>query len=243
VLFNACFGAYFAAFVLDLPVPYVLNGPQTSLPYGAAIAVNVGLMALFAVQHTIMARRGFKRWITSILPQAAERPTFVAASDLCVIALMVFWQPLPETLWAVESEAAYWVMVAIALAGWGFMFYSSFLINHFDLFGLRQGWCYLRGREPAPLTFRTPTVYRMVRHPLQLGLLTFLWVTPHLTEGRLLLNGVLTVYVLIGLWFEERDLIREFGRRYRTYRLHVPKLIPRLIPARPSDLTSDLTSD
>lgn len=227
ILFNAAF-LYMIAFLLGLPVPNTINDGQ-SLPVVAALAVNIGLVFLFGFFHSLMARERFKRWWTRIIPADAERSTYVMQSALFLGLAMWQWQPLPATIWALDG-AAIWVAYGICGLGVGLVLLSTFLIDHFELFGLSQIWNANKNRPmPAPV-FKTPLLYRYVRHPMQLGVILVFFGTPHMTVGHALFAGLMTAYVMIGLWFEERSLVREFGDTYREYQREVPMLIPRLTP-------------
>lgn len=216
---------YFIGFVVDLFVPRsVDHGPYA--PPLLAAATNLSLIALFAVQHTIMARSGFKQWLTRFIPVTAERSTFVLASSLVLGALCYFWRPLPEILWQVESAPLAWLLWAICAAGWLLLFASSYMINHYDLFGLRQVWLHFRRREYTHPPFVLRGAYKYIRHPLMLGVLLGVWSIPVMTHGHLLLAAGMTVYILIGIRYEERDLVRHLGMPYRRYLQTVPRLFP-----------------
>jgi methanethiol S-methyltransferase len=193
-----------------------------------AVVIDVLLLALFAIQHSVMARAGFKRWWTRIVPPSAERSTYVIASNICLIALVVAWYPITHDIWRVTAQPWRTVLTAVALLGWAIALLSTLLIDHFDLFGVRQVFARLRGRRPAEHAFTTPFFYRAVRHPLYLGFLLAFWVTPRMTLGHLLFAVATTGYILLAIRFEERDLIRVFGEQYRDYRRRVPMLIPGL---------------
>lgn len=194
-----------------------------------AILINVSIMALFAVQHTIMARDGFKAKFTQIVPSGAERPTFVLLATLIIVLLMWQWRPIPalaaEPLWHIEGAMAH-VLTAIAFLGFGIVLLSSFLINHFHLFGLQQAYCYYKDQPVPETSFRTPLLYRWVRHPLMLGLLIAFWAAPSMTQGRLTLAVTFTVYIFFGLWFEERTLAKHLGDDYRDYQKTTSMIIP-----------------
>jgi protein-S-isoprenylcysteine O-methyltransferase Ste14 len=194
----------------------------------AALAVDVALLALFGVQHSVMARAGFKHWLTRIVPPSAERSTYVLASNVCVIALVVGWYPITHDVWRVTVQPWRTVLTAVALVGWAIVLLSTLLIDHFDLFGLRQAFAGLRGHQPAEHEFTTPFLYRAVRHPLYLGFLIAFWATPRMTLGHLLFAAAMTGYIVLAVRFEEQDLIRVFGEQYRDYRRRVPMLIPGL---------------
>lgn len=219
---------YAIGFVGNLPMlPRTVDvGPAGSLP--AALAVDLALLALFAAQHTVMARRGFKRWLTRLIPESIERSTFVLAATGALALLLWQWRPIQSpNLWYVADPTGRIAIYAIFWLGWSVLLLSTFLINHFELFGLRQVVARLRGRDiPAP-QFRTPLFYRYVRHPLYVGFLLAFWATPRMSAGHLLFSVATTGYILLGIWFEERDLIAQFGDRYRMYRQHVGMLLPR----------------
>jgi protein-S-isoprenylcysteine O-methyltransferase Ste14 len=192
-----------------------------------AVVVDVALLALFAVQHSVMARAGFKRWWTRIVPPSAERSTYVHASNICLIALLVAWYPITDDVWRVSAQPWRALLIAVGLAGWGIALLSTFLIDHFDLFGVRQVFARLRGERAPEHEFATPFLYRVVRHPLYLGFLLAFWATPRMTVGHLIFAMATTGYIVIAArYFEERDLIRVFGQQYRDYRGRVPMLIP-----------------
>jgi protein-S-isoprenylcysteine O-methyltransferase Ste14 len=193
-----------------------------------AVVVDVALLALFAVQHSIMARTGFKRWWTRIVPASAERSTYVLASNGCLIALFAGWFPITHDVWRVAAQPARALLTVTGLVGWAVALLSTVLVDHFDLFGLRQVFARIRRRQLVEHQFTTPLFYRAVRHPLYLGFLIAFWVTPRMTLGHLLFATVTTGYILVAVRFEERDLIRVFGEEYRDYRRRVPMLIPGL---------------
>ena len=216
---------YFIGFVTDLFVPVSVNrGAATGVLF--ASLVDLGLIAAFAVQHTIMARPGFKRWITQYIPEAAERSTFVLIASLILGALCLFWQPIPAIVWQVESPLGAGMLWAICGAGWLLLFVSSYMIDHYDLFGLRQVWLQFVERPYTQAEFVTRGAYKYVRHPLMLGVLMGVWAIPVMTAGHLLLAVGFTVYILIGTWYEERDLVKFLGKKYQAYQKGVPKLIP-----------------
>jgi methanethiol S-methyltransferase len=194
----------------------------------AAVVIDVALLALFAVQHSVMARAAFKRQWTRIVPPSAERSTYVLATNLCLIVLIAGWHPIADDSWRVTAQPWRALLIAAALVGWATVFLSTFLIDHFDLFGLRQVFARLRGRLPAEHKFTTPLLYRAIRHPLYLGFLIAFWVTPRMTVGHLIFALATTGYILLAVRFEERDLISAFGQQYLDYRRRVPMLIPRL---------------
>ncbi len=215
---------YFILFAGNLFVPKTVDSGAAA-PLGEALAVNLGLIALFGIQHSVMARPTFKRRWTHVVPKAIERAVFVLFASIVLSALMWQWRPLPQVLWSVEGAAAV-ALWAVFATGWGIAYISTFLINHFELFGLQQVFAHLRGREVTPPKFVTPFLYKLVRHPLQLGILLGMWAAPTMTVGHVLLAGGMTTYILIGLYFEERNLVDFHGARYAEYKRQVPKLIP-----------------
>jgi len=216
---------YALGFVGNFGVPRTLDGaPAESL--ALALAVDAGLLALFAVQHSVMARRWFKDWWTRFVPRPLERSTYVLFSSLALLLLFWQWRPLGGVVWSVESQAGRVVLWALFAFGWGLVLVSTFLINHFDLFGLRQVWLYLLGRPYTALHFGTPGPYRLVRHPLYVGWLFAFWATPTMAAAHLLFSVATTAYILLAIQFEERDLAREHGESYEEYRRAVPMLVP-----------------
>jgi protein-S-isoprenylcysteine O-methyltransferase Ste14 len=220
---------YAIGFVGNLPLLPKTIDSGAGGPLVEAVLVNLGLLGLFAVQHSVMARRGFKRWWTRVVPESVERATFVLAASAVLALLLWQWRPVAEpVLWSVQDPAARLALQLVFWAGWAVLLISTYLIDHFELFGLRQPWARLRGQEiPAPV-FRTPLFYRHVRHPIYLGFVLAFWATPQMTAGHALFAAASTGYILIGIWFEERDLIAQFGQRYLAYRRHVGMLFPKL---------------
>ena len=221
------FGTFLYAFcfVGNFGVPRTLDGAAEG-PLGVAFASDAGLLALFAVQHSVMARKWFKDWWTRVVPRTLERSTYVLFSSLALILLFWQWRPLGGVVWSVEEPSGRLALRALFVFGWGLVLYSTFLINHFDLFGLRQVWLYLLGRPYTALRFGTPGPYRLVRHPLYVGWLFAFWATPTMTLAHLLFSVATTAYILLAIRFEERDLAREHGERYESYRRSVPMLVP-----------------
>lgn len=230
----AVYGFFFATFlyaigfIANVFVPTSIDVGVVAL-WPEAVLVDVVLLGVFAVQHSVMARRGFKRWWTRIVPEPIERSTYVLAASLALALLLWQWRPIAEPMvWSVEHRAGVLALNAVFWLGWAVLLISTFLINHFELFGLRQAFVHLRGHSvPAP-EFRTPLFYRHVRHPIYLGFVLAFWATPQMTAGHLLFAVATTIYILIGIWFEERDLIAQFGERYRSYREQAGMLWPRL---------------
>ena len=215
---------YLAVFLADAFVPKTIDSGAAG-PLGAALLVNLGLLALFAVPHSVMARPTFKRHWTKIVPVPIERSTYVLFSNLLMILLLWQWRPMPGVIWEVEAPLVRTVLWSVNGLGWLLIVFASFLINHFDLFGTRQVWLHLRGKEYTRPTFGVPILYRMVRHPLYVGWLLAFWVTPTMSAGHLLFSGVSSLYILIAIYFEERNLVEDHDE-YAEYRQRVPMLIP-----------------
>jgi methanethiol S-methyltransferase len=216
---------YAIGFVMGLMVPKSIDtGSDT--PAAEAVIINLLLMALFAVQHSVMARRRFKAWWTQFVPKPVERSTYVLFASLSLLLLFWQWRPLPTVIWDVEDPDFAVTLVTLSLAGWVLVLTSSFIINHFELFGLHQVTNHLVGREETPPRFRTPLFYRFVRHPIYLGFIIAFWAAPTMTVGHLLFAAVTTLYILVGIALEERDLVDLFGDEYRQYKQRVSMLIP-----------------
>jgi protein-S-isoprenylcysteine O-methyltransferase Ste14 len=230
---------YACGFVGNLGTPTALDGDlEGSLP--AALVVNLGLLALFAVQHSVMARPAFKRGWTRIVPEPMERSTYVLFSGLALALLFWQWRPMGGVVWHLEEPAGRAVAHAVFASGWLIVLVTTFLINHFDLFGLRQVWLYFRGRPRPPVAFTTPGLYRLVRHPLYVGWFIAFWATPTMTAAHLVFAVMTTTYILIAIAFEERDLVAAHPE-YAEYQRRVPMLLPRLrLVRRPRSATESV---
>ena len=216
---------YAVGFVGDMFFPKTIDS-GTSGSLGQSLFVDAVLLALFAIPHSLMARPGFKRWWTRIIPQVIERSTYVLVSSLLLAFLFWQWQPIPHAIWEVRHPASRLVLQVIFWLGWAIVVISTFLISHFDLFGLRQVYLHEAGQASAEPDFRTPGLYKIVRHPLMLGFIIAFWATPKMTLGHLIFSVGTTTYILIALQFEERDLVRIHGSAYESYRERVSMLLP-----------------
>jgi protein-S-isoprenylcysteine O-methyltransferase Ste14 len=232
-LFLATF-LYAIGFIGNLWVPKSIDsGLEGSL--SQALLVNAALLGVFAIQHSVMARGWFKRAWTKVVPKPVERSTYVLFSSLALLALFWLWRPMGGVIWNVQSPAGRAILYGSFAFGWLTVLASTFLIDHFDLFGMRQVYLYLRGKEEGPIVFRTPGLYRLVRHPLYLGWLLVFWSAPTMTVAHLVFALATTGYILIAIQFEERDLIRLYGDAYQKYRARIPMIIP--LPFRASGET------
>ncbi len=213
----------FVANWMALPKTIDSGAPGPVMP---SIAIDLTLLGVFAIQHSVMARRGFKAWWTRYVPAAVERSTYVLFSNLALILLLWKWQPLPGVVWRVENPATAAALVALSLLGWGMVFLSTFLINHFDLFGLKQVFDNLRQMQIEDPQFRTPLLYKFVRHPLYLGFIIAFWAAPVMTAGHLLFAIATTGYILGAIVLEERDMVAMFGQTYVNYQRRVSMIVP-----------------
>jgi protein-S-isoprenylcysteine O-methyltransferase Ste14 len=239
VIFFATF-LYTIGFVSNLVVPKSIDSGHVG-PVGEALIVNVLILGLFAVQHTIMARQGFKAWWTKIVPKPVERSTFVLVASLILLLLFWQWRPIEGEIWSVDNAYGQGLLVALYFAGWVIVLLATFNIGHFELFGLTQVITHLRGQESGAVQFKTPGLYKAVRHPIMLGFIIAFWATPRMTVGHLVFAAVTTAYIFIGVKIEERDLVGWFGEAYEDYRRKVPMIFPFLKgkqsapPDRPGD--------
>ena len=218
---------YLIAFVGNIPVVPRTVDAGPAAPMATAVAINIALIALFGVQHSVMARQGFKRVWTRIVPEPAERSVYVLMASLALIVLMAFWRPISGEVWSVTSPVGAGILWALFAAGWGIVLISTFLLNHFELFGLQQAWLHLRGQKAEPPELRQPLFYKWVAHPLYSGFFLAFWATPRMSYGHLLLAVGVSVYMLIAIRYEERDLIGVYGDGYTSYRKGVGMIFPR----------------
>jgi protein-S-isoprenylcysteine O-methyltransferase Ste14 len=241
VAYLVFFGAFLYAigFVTGIGMPKTIDtGPAA--PLALAVIIDLVLMSLFAVQHSVMARKPFKQWLTRYIPASVERSTYVLLASLVLILLFWQWRPITTVVWQVANPTLAMLLLGLSLVGWLVVLVSTLLINHFELFGLQQVTHNLSGRTAAPHTFKTPGFYRFVRHPIYLGFIIAFWATPVMTAGHLLFSAVTTAYIFVGIFLEERDLVDLFGDEYRRYRERVGMVIPHRRSAAP-DATPERT--
>lgn len=216
---------YAIGFVGNLVVPKSIDsGP--AVPLVEALLIDTLLLSLFAIQHSVMARQWFKRAWTKIIPQPIERSTYVLLASLVLSLLFWQWRPMREVIWDVQNPTGRIVLQGLFWMGWGGVLFSTYLVDHFSLFGLKQVYLHLKGRPDEPTPFKTPALYKVVRHPLYLGFIIAFWSTPRMTLGHLFFAGVCTAYIVLAIQFEERDLMEFYGDSYRKYRTQVSMLLP-----------------
>ncbi len=216
---------YAIGFVGNVVVPKAIDSGAAG-SFGEALLINIVLLGIFAVQHSVMARPAFKRWWTRFIPAPIERSTYVLLASLALILLFWQWRPLTDPVWSVQNEAGRYVLWALFWLGWAIVLVGTLLISHFDLFGLRQVYFYLRGQEYKHVDFKTPFLYKFVRHPIMLGFVIAFWAAPRMTVGHLVFSIATTAYILIALQFEERDLVTYHGAAYKEYRRQVRMILP-----------------
>lgn len=228
LIFFATF-LYAIGFVGNLLVPKSIDS-GAPVPLTAALLINALLLGLFAIQHSVMARPAFKKWWTKYVPQPIERSTYVLLASLALILLFWQWRTIPDVVWNVENPIGSFILWVLFALGWGLVLTGTFLINHFDLFGLRQVYLHMRGEKYTDLGFRTPFLYKILRHPIMLGFIMAFWATPHMTIGHLMFAIGTTAYILIAIQIEERDMVSVHGATYEEYRKQVSMILP--LPAR-----------
>jgi methanethiol S-methyltransferase len=228
---------YAIGFVGNIFVPKSIDSGGAESSFGTALLINAALLGLFALQHSVMARPAFKAWWTKFVSKPIERSTYVLLSSLALVLLFWQWRPMPSVVWSVENVAGRYALMAFFWIGWLLVLLSTFIINHFDLFGLRQVYLHQRGSEYVPLSFRVSAFYKFVRHPLLLGFVIAFWSTPRMTVGHLVFAIATTAYMLIAIQLEERDLVRFHGEEYIAYKQQVPMLVP--LPGKRAQVTEE----
>lgn len=216
-------------FIGDLFLPVTVNKASPFAPAltgWAAIALNAGLIAVWGIQHTVMASKGFKAWWTQYMPAPIERSTYLVATAVVTGVLFAFWVPMEHTFYDTTGTPAYWALTGLYFTGWAITVFATFLINHFHLFGLQQAWHMIAKTQSKTATFRTPLLYKLVRHPMMTGMIISLWAAPVMTMSRLVINLAFTAYILIGIFYEEKTLVADLGEQYEAYRETTPSLIP-----------------
>ena len=217
---------WFILYLGEWDIVQTIHQPQHSST-GFAVVVDVLLVLIFALQHSVMARKWFKSKITRLIPTATERSTYVLLSGVALLLIVLFWEPIDGDLWRFEDGVMWWVLTGMMLFGWFFSVVATFVINHFELFGLQQGYLHLKEKPTPTIDFQEKFLYKFIRHPIQLGVLMGVWFTPVMTFGHLLLSVLFTLYIFIGLYFEEKDLVTELGEVYVEYRKRVGMMFPK----------------
>lgn len=219
---------YAVGFLGNFGVPTTIDGqPQVSI--WQALVINTFLLGLFAVQHSVMARQGFKRWWTQYIPKPIERSTYVLCTNIALALLFYAWEPMGGEIWHIQHPIGQFILYSLFAVGWGLVLMATIMINHFDFFGMRQVWLYLQGQVYTPLPFKTPALYRHVRHPLYVGWLLIFWSTPTMTSAHLMFAFTTTVYILMAIQWEEKDLVIFHGPEYEDYQYRVPMFFPRFL--------------
>ena len=221
-----CYLTFFGTFLYAIWFVWKMDEPREAGDWQRSVLINAGLLALFAVQHSVMARQWFKRAWTKFVPPPVERSTYVLFASLALLLLIRYWQPLVAPIWNIENATIQLLLHGLFFLGWGTVLVGTVLIDHFDLFGLRQVWLHFQGKEYAPPTFKTPGFYKWVRHPIYLGFLIAFWSTPRMTAGHLFFAIMTTAYIFVAIQLEEKDLIQFHGEAYRVYRSGVSMLTP-----------------
>ena len=218
---------YLIAFVGDIFAPKTVSSAVT-MDTSSALVINIGLMLLWGIQHTVMARSGFKQAISKVVPQHTERSTYVLLSSVVLIIMMYYWQPMEGTIWQVQNLLAQQILWVVFGLGWGLVLLSTFLTNHFDLFGLRQGWLHLQKQSYTSVVFTERLFYSSIRHPMMLGLLIAFWAAPVMTMGHLVFSLGMSFYIVVGIYFEEKGLAESIGPQYTDYQQRTSKVIPKI---------------